>query len=98
MALIHGVDWAKVMDDKVKALDAGVADTEKRMKRAGAAFKALDDDKSGSLDTQELIKQKGTIGKTMKLKYIPSDDEIMTVRISNGIARGMLRQLFVCSS
>merc|ERR1719424_2795511 len=72
---IHGVDWEKVMDDKVQSLDAGVADTERRMKRATGAFRAFDVDQSGSLDVAELIGNK-EIGKTMKLKYTPSDDEI----------------------
>ena len=98
MALIHGVDWAKVMDDKVNALDAGVADTEKRMKRAGAAFKALDEDKSASLDTEELIAKKNTIAKTMKIKYEPSDDHIKLVRIATYCTRYAETVVCVCSS
>ena len=78
----HGVDWQKIMDDKLNALDAGVAGTETRMKRAKATFKAFDKDRSGSLDTQELMRNKATICETIKIRYIPSDDEIMMVRPS----------------
>ena len=81
---IHGVDWEKVMDDKVQSLDSGVADTEKRMKRADGAFRAFDVDGSGSLDVAELIGNRSEIGKTMKLKYTPSDDEIRLVSTAAG--------------
>ena len=95
---IHGVDWEKVMDDKVQSLDSGVADTERRMKRATGAFRAFDVDGSGSLDTAELIQNKSEIGKTMKLKYTPSDDEIRLVRIAAGRALFCEAVVCVCSS
>ena len=95
---IHGVDWQKIMDDKLNALDAGVAGTEKRMTRAKATFKAFDKDRSGSLDTQELMRNKATICETIKIRYIPSNDEMMMVRPSLVLHACMPRQFCVCSS